>query len=237
MIEINLLPPEHRPVERTPLPRLLTILTGVLLTMAELVLCAWLTVLWIPAAEARRNKAKSEEAAKADEADKVKELEEELETYRKREGALARLFKERIRWTRVLDRLADARKTNPDVVLTTMELKKASVRGIGRRRGATTMQLHIQGYVPSFADHAVAARLSKACMAFVGTLRKDPQWQKMFEEQPKYKKFHMDERLGGTSRNKKPGLPKAGLRFHVIFTMKAVEAAQPGTASTAHRKG
>ena len=30
MIEINLLPPEHRPVERTPLPRFMTILVGVL---------------------------------------------------------------------------------------------------------------------------------------------------------------------------------------------------------------
>ncbi len=229
MIEINLLPPEHRPVERTPLPRLMTILSGVLLTMFGLVLWAWLTFVMIPDASNTLSESKNKEAARKLRADDVHKLEEKLEKFSKREAALGRLFKERIRWTRVLDRVAEARVANTDVVLTDVEFKKTTSTGVGLLRGKAVKQLHVQGYVPSFADHAVAAHLTKSCMAFVGTLRKDSQWNEIFEKHPDYKKFEMIDRMAQTGLKKKAGLPKSGLKFHVIFTFKPTEPVQqPG---------
>jgi len=237
MIEINLLPPEHRPVDRTPVPRLLTILVGVLLAMVGTVLWAFLTFVFIPSETLRRDEARSQEATRKAQAEEVKQLEAKREVYKKREETLRTLYTKRIRWNRVLDRLAEARKASGDVVLTKIDLKKGTATTVAGRRGEPTRQLHLLGYVPGFSEDAVAADLTRPYQAMVRTLSEDQKWLSLFESEADYRsvelfKFSQNAATSGKDKDKdkdrdKKALPKVGLKFHVIFTFKSTEPPKP----------
>jgi hypothetical protein len=220
MIEINLLPPEHRPVERTPLPRLLTILVGVLLAMFGLVVWAWFTFILIPDAVTQRKDRVAKEASLKREADRVLELDRKMKVFEEREKTLRKLYKGRIRWTRVLERIAQARKTGGEVVLTSIKLKSGTVKKPGAKRGVKVKILDVRGYVPSYSEDAVAAPLYRPFMAFVEALTKDKKWKEIFEGDPEYKSMEMTQL---TANKDKKGLPKAGFNFNVTFAFKSAE--------------
>jgi len=224
MIEINLLPPEHRPVERTPMPRLLTILVGVLLTMFGVVFWSWLFFIRIPDAVTQRNESKEKERALKRQADEVIALEQEIKLFQQREETLRKLYKTRVRWTRVLDRIAEARKTGGEVVITALEIKKGTSGGRGRR-GPPSRVLDVKGFVPSYASDPVAAQLSRPYYAFVKALQADKKWQEIFDGDPEYKVIKMNYFSKSGSDSKKKDMPKAGLEFNVAFTFKSNDPA------------
>ncbi|MHC4916460.1 MAG: PilN domain-containing protein [Planctomycetota bacterium] len=244
MIEINLLPPEHRPVERTPLPRLLTILVGVLMTMVGLVFWATFTFVWIPSAKRLLNEARQSEVKKRKQRQEVEEIIRTLEVYTKRETTLRNLYMERLRWTRILDRLADARKAAGDVVIIELEVKKSTgVAGPARMR-AQTRELHVKGYVPSLSEDPVPAHLTKPYYAMVNFLKDDPVWKEMFgvkkvEDkkevlvvEPDYRSMRVKLSMGTSRLDDEEGrnLPKSALEFHVVFTFTPLEPKKrPGT--------
>jgi Tfp pilus assembly protein PilN len=183
MIEINLLPPEHRPVERTPLPRFLTIFFGVLLSAAGAVAWLWLWQVAVPRAERRcHDKQLAMEQAKKG-AEEVQRIEQELKAAKDRENVLRDLFNQRLAWARLLDRLAEARaktKASEDVVLTNVDLKKGtSVASPGRP--TETRQLSLKGFVASGRKDASAGELRETCFAFLQALCGDAEFKKDLE--------------------------------------------------------
>ena len=224
MIEINLLPPEHRPVERTPPARLAAILLGVGLSAAGVVAWAWLSWVTVPnAARDRDEKKKNMEKAQSDAAE-VQKIETELKAFETRENVLRGLFKERVCWARLLDRLAEARAKMKDemVVLTNVELRKSTPTGpAAGGRPTEIRQLYLKGYVP--APEGAATDLRKSVLEFIETLRKDRKFTDVFQGEPLYRGDRFIENLGTGTGGAKPDprIPKSGLEFEVAFNFKA----------------
>ena len=115
MLLIDLLPEDRRPVERTPLPRLLTVIGGVLLAGVELALIALFLGVKVPEAERRRQEVKSrldEMRQLMVERDKLKAEQAE---YEQRKAIITQLCQKRIRWAEKLDALCDP-TVLPDMV-------------------------------------------------------------------------------------------------------------------------
>ncbi len=241
MIEINLLPPEHRPVEHTPLPRLLTIFAGVLLVAGGVVAWLWLSVVAVPRAS-RACELKKQDMLKAQaEAAKVKQIDDELKAAKDREGVLRELFDKRIAWARLLDRMAEARSKlgdGEDVVLTNVDLKKSSGAGAPGRR-TETRQLYVKGFVPSNRKDALDGELRQTCFKFLQNLSGDEEFKKDFECEDKgehnakyqYLGEQMTEVKSSSSGARKAEGgdtgPKSMLTFEVTFNFKAPPAPAP----------
>ena len=106
MIEVNLLPPELRPLDRTPLPRLLSILGGVAITGLEVV---WLLLLFkktIPDEEWTVKQKRGNLKTLAPQTEKLNKIKAETAEFVQHETEILALLKKRRRWTPILDRLA-----------------------------------------------------------------------------------------------------------------------------------
>ena len=106
MIEVNLLPPELRPLDRTPLPRLLSILGGVAITGLEVV---WLLLLFkktIPDEEWTVKQKRGNLKTLAPQTEKLNKIKAETAEFVQHETEILALLKKRRRWTPTLDRLA-----------------------------------------------------------------------------------------------------------------------------------
>jgi Tfp pilus assembly protein PilN len=237
MMEINLLPPEHRPVERTPLPRLMTILLGVLLSTAGVVAWAWLSLVIVPKA-ARDCEAQKQAMIKAKgEADEVQKIESELNAFKARENVLRGLFNERVCWARLLDRLAEARakmKEDEEVVLTNVEFKKTAALGLAvPGRPAETRQLYLKGFVASRQKDAPAGGLRKIYLGFIEVLTNDKAFASEFEGDPRFLGDRLVDDLrnvtvaGGRDPRNLGELPKAVLEFEVSFDFKPLQLPAP----------
>jgi len=245
MIEINLLPPEHRPVEHTPLPRLLTIFAGVLLVAGGVVVWLWLSVVAVPKAS-RACELKKQDMLKAQaEAAKVKQIDDELKAAKDREGVLRELFDKRIAWGRLLDRMTEARRKlgdGEDVVLTEVELRKSAGTGLPGKR-TETRQLYLKGFVPSSRKDALDGELTPICFRFLQNLSGDEEFKKDFECEDKGERNARYQYLGGQMSEMKSSSsgqrkaeggdtgPKSMLTFEVIFDFKAPPAPAPKQAA------
>jgi len=97
MIEVNLLPLELRKAERTPLPRLMTIMGGTaLICVLGVFLMSRLQVINKTKKKLRDEKAKQPQLQK--EADEVKELKKKREEFYLRQKTIIREFNNRITW-------------------------------------------------------------------------------------------------------------------------------------------
>lgn len=108
MIEINLLPEERRPVERTPLPRLISIFAGVILGFVQVLFLIQYYMISIPNRLTDiRDKTNDRDAFKA-QADRVDGIEQSIQKLEKVRKTLGELESDRVCWARILDRLADS---------------------------------------------------------------------------------------------------------------------------------
>jgi hypothetical protein len=240
MIEINLLPPEHRPVERTPLPRLLTILCGVLLSAAAVIAWLWLSVVSVPNAKRRCEAAKAEMEKVQQVAKRVQQIESELKADTDRQNVLNDLFNQRISWAKLLDRLAEARasvKSTDDVVLAKVEIRRATSAAVPGK-SVESRQLYVQAFVATGRKEAGARELSDTAFEFIRALCRDSAFKQDFEceeagdKNAKYSYLGdqfvelrptaaapKDARGPAEARDSKDEL-KATLTFDVIFTFK-----------------
>ena len=107
MITINLLPPDLRPVERTPLPRLLVVLVGVALGAIGLVFLLFMHASWLPGVR-RELEAKTDEVTSLQQqAAEFERLTVELRNITQREQALQQIYRSRTIWWKKLDQLCD----------------------------------------------------------------------------------------------------------------------------------
>lgn len=149
MIEINLLPNELRQAEGTPLPRLVTILVGVILvTMGGVVAFNYhfVSIKNTKRLIAGLNQKKTEYEAKAQE---VRKLQDEINKATQKVAALRNLELSRIRWARLLYQF---RKAIPQgCVISSWQVKAAGGAMAGGDTGKKyTIQL--RGYTTGESD-------------------------------------------------------------------------------------
>jgi hypothetical protein len=237
MIEINLLPLEYRPVERTPLPRRLTIFAGVLLACSGAAICAWLFFVKIP--EARTQLANAQQQAEKKKVEKleVESKEAEIRNLDVRANILRGLQRDRLPWAKVLDRLADARSKVDSIVLTGLDLKRGPAGGpIVAGRPREVSQLDVKGLVISYDDDPQSDRLRADYLRFVEVLRNDKAFADIFDSNVKIPGDRMNKTLAPSGAGAKDAnLPKAGLEFELIFTFKPPTAPAPATPAAAGR--
>ena len=107
MIEVNLLPPEYRRVERTPLPRLVVLVVGTGMVVASLfylVLIGWVKMGQEKSRERDLNETKARQAAPLAERS---QLEAEIGAIESRKNTISNIWQTRMIWSRKLDQLCD----------------------------------------------------------------------------------------------------------------------------------
>lgn len=123
MITVNLLPPDLRPVERTPLPRFLVIVAGVALTAVGLVLLTFIHLAWLPRVRTQIANKEEELVNLRAQAAEFQTLTAEVQNITQREKALQEIYRTRTIWWKKLALLCDL--TPSYVGLTALSFKEA----------------------------------------------------------------------------------------------------------------
>lgn len=140
MIEINLLPEERRPVERTPLPRFLTMLFGVVGICIEVVIFVYFLMKIPNLIEAKERLTRSIDR-KDREIKQVKQLEDKMEELLDRRVLVIQLYTRRRLWAPILHRLNEARPEKLWFDSLKLQTKQAS-----RAREKGEANLMLSGY-------------------------------------------------------------------------------------------
>ena len=134
MIEVNLLPAELRRVERTPLPRLLTILVGTILAMTTAAFAVVVNMRKVP--DLRQT-----DSALVVEINGLKRQEKEyqqlvgcIEEFKDRKSAIAEIWRKRVEWAEKLSQLCDLTPRNVGL----KEIKLQETRGVRATTGKET---------------------------------------------------------------------------------------------------
>ena len=136
MIEINLLPPERRPVERTPFPRLVAIFVGVAVISAEIFFSLILFFYTIPQKTGERDTMKTALQAKQEEVKRADELEKQIAEVDERRKVIESLYAQRQEWTPVFDHLDEPEVIPDEVWLTSFDITPSSDKpGSGKITG------------------------------------------------------------------------------------------------------
>ncbi len=107
MLEINLVPEEYKRTERTPLPRFVTIIVGVVLVAVGLVAVFFVKLAWLDAATATNSALEQRVASLAEDAKRYDELVNDITQLEKRRQVISDLWQKRVIWSRKLDELID----------------------------------------------------------------------------------------------------------------------------------
>ena len=107
MIQVNLLPPEHRRASGTPVVRFVAIVAGAVLVVGAS--CAYAYTHFVQLANVREVRAMREETAVSKEVQKDRSLtlQREIEEYQQRRRAIQTINRNRVLWSRKLDQFFD----------------------------------------------------------------------------------------------------------------------------------
>ncbi len=220
MIEINLLPEERRPVERTPLPRFLIILAGVLGFCIEGVVLALILYDWRPkqdilAIHQGRINAAQETIGK------INKLKAEIADFKERTVGIDLLYRARRAWAPILYRLSDEPEVlPPGVWFRKLELKKGKVGKSGQPPGDI---LRITGYARDPSGRNDSAEMFSAMTEFGKNLKT---FSDEFEEQVIYADPAVVKDLPG-SATPAADMPKKAVSFTFELMLKSKSAATP----------
>ncbi len=171
MIAINLLPEDRRPVERTPLPRLLVILAGVAGLCLEIAVLLNLALFRYPGAEQERarQRVKQDELKKQEK--RVKEVDKEIARVKHRGDSIQKILKYRRVWAPILYRLSDPEVLPASVWFRKVKLAKPTRSG-RPGAGAPSLCLVIEAYAQGPDSSTMLLELS----GFERNLRKLDDW-------------------------------------------------------------
>ncbi len=126
MLLVNLLPEDRRPTEHTPLPRLLSVIGGVLISMVELAVIVF--IFWVNIPDARRQKQELDEklGMVGRLRGEIAVLTAEQADYGARMAVIKRLYGQRIRWAPKLSALSNPRILPRRVWLKSLKIEKES---------------------------------------------------------------------------------------------------------------
>ncbi len=133
MIKINLLPPELRKPERTPLPRRLAYFVGTAVVAGSVVLCAFIWT-WIKQVEDQIADLQVVKAAAVEATKDYDSVKQEYERYVARKLAVDEIrAKRKFRWSKRLDILADVIDAVPRMWISTVKFGDGMPSGLNPR--------------------------------------------------------------------------------------------------------
>jgi len=141
MIKVNLLPPEFRKVEGTPIARFVALVAGVFLTASAL--SGWAYVHFGMLKEVRDERIALQEdlVQKQALADRSEALANEFKEYQKRRDTIEKIGDGRVLWSRSLDLLADLIHNEGDTTR-----HQVWLRDISTGRGGGSSKLRFKGF-------------------------------------------------------------------------------------------
>ena len=141
MIEVNLLPVELRRVERTPMPRLLTILAGTILAMTTAAFAVVVNLRKVP--DLRHG-----ESTLVVEIKGLKKQEKEyehlvgcIEEFRDRKSAIAEIWRKRVEWAEKLSQLCDLTPRHVGLKEIKLQASRESRQTTGKETAGGTLVL------------------------------------------------------------------------------------------------
>ncbi len=164
MIQINLLPEELRPLEKTPLSRFIVIIAGAALATTALFIFLVLQFKTLP--EARQRKADTEKDVQQKKilAAEYDKLEAEIEFFNLRIRTVQQIKQERFIWSKKLFELHRVIESAPDIALKNISIEKG--RAVNPMLGGATMKIVMDAYsvvpeISSVADFMTKIRTSE----------------------------------------------------------------------------
>jgi Tfp pilus assembly protein PilN len=136
MITINMLPADLRPIERTPLPRFLTILIGAALAAVGVVFLVAMQFILIPRVRADITSKEEVLANLSQQAAEFQTLTDDLKSITQRENALQEIYKTRTIWWKKLDLLCDLIPSSY-IGLTTLGFNESAAGAGGAAKAGT----------------------------------------------------------------------------------------------------
>jgi cell division protein FtsB len=107
MIQVNLLPPEHRGAAGTPVARFVAIIVGVVLFIGASCAYAYTHLIQLAKVEEVRDLRRNEAASKDAQRDRSIALQKEIEEYQQRRRAIQTINRNRVLWSKKLDQFFD----------------------------------------------------------------------------------------------------------------------------------
>jgi Tfp pilus assembly protein PilN len=217
MIEINLLPEERRPVERTPIPRLITILVGVFLVCIEGVLFIYFHSRLGPMRSVLRNIGFDLTQVLKD-VETVQQIRQEIGEFAKRKADIQKLTHDRRLWAPILNRLCD-----PELLPDMVWYRKVSVqKGKAARRGEVAPdELVVEAYARGEDGYS----MRRTANEFLKNLQKPHAgFSEHFEGRPTTDAFDIKKMPRG--RTARPDVPEEAVAFQVRMQLSPTGTAK-----------
>ncbi len=206
MIQINLLPPEYRRAESTPIGRFLAIVVGAVIVTGGLVAYGFVHYSTLKGVREVREATDAEYGNKKAQAEVSLALQAEINAYEARRKAIQQVAKDRILHSRKLDELLDILHNKGDRTAYYVWLKDLSVRP-GRQLKKGQMD---SGGSMSFSGWAETREFSRVT-SLRDAIRKDPFFQDFKSiSQPIFKEVRWDDGLE----------PASGGRFNYTMVLQ-----------------
>jgi len=160
MIEVNLLPEDRRPVERTPLPRFLTIIAGVVGFCVEGILLV--TILMAhPQLKVKLKEVEKKITAARDQVAELRTYETRRKQITARSKEIGDLYRFRRSWAPLLHRLSANAVLPDNIWYREIELKE----GRAARGKTAPKELYLRGYARGTSDPESASAMAQATQA------------------------------------------------------------------------
>ncbi len=143
MIQVNLLPPEHRKVDGPPVARLVALVAGALLTASSVGAWAYVHVNVLGEEVRKREELEQERDQVRAQAERSARLSAEFGEYKKRRETIEKIGTSRVLWSRKLDELADIVHNKGDSKQFLVWLNQ--IRSMAGRRPDSPVGLFISG--------------------------------------------------------------------------------------------
>ena len=213
MIRINLLPEERRPAERTPLPRFLIYVGGLLGFGVAAFLLVWLVMNYRTMEKVKTDlivRINSEQRT----IDKINELNREIVGFRKRKVEIQQLYRDRRRWAPILHMLHDDKVLPRSVWLEQMELKK----GVAGARGTALSYVLV---VSAYARGKALVAMVQGRNDFARNIANTDVYAAEFEGEPAWPDIGQMKSLRAQAEDALPDVPTEALSFAMSLKVKA----------------
>lgn len=227
MIEVNLLPEDRRPVERTPLPRFLVIVGGVIGICIEVLIAYSLYARTQREREVIGTLRLRRDAAQK-QVDAVDDFQKKIDGYNKRKREIEKLANDRRLWGPILYRLCDPEVLPPKIWFKSLRLEAKR----GPRGTADTSTLVIEGYAWSTDEGDNAGRL-QALRSFINRLGTNtPHFSEHFKGQPEITGNIDIVQVQKTAKSPKD-VPVQALSFKISMPLQPPASTKPAAGVAA----
>lgn len=214
MIRINLLPEERRPAERTPLPRFLIYVGGLLGFGVAAFLLVWLYMNYRTKEKVKTDlivRINSEQKT----IDKINQLNREIAGFRKRKVEIQQLYRDRRRWGPILHMLHHDKVLPGHVWFKEMELKKGTVT-VGRAKKETAELV-----VSAYARGKALVTMVQGRNDFARNIAETDVYAAEFDGKPAWPNIGEMKDLRAQAEGALPDVPKEAFAFAMKLTLKA----------------